>query len=103
MPEVTTAQRDRLMADLKLVIADTEELLRVTAGQAGEQAKEMRGRMQTRIDQAKASLLQMQEASLAKAKAAGHAADEYVHDNPWKAIGAAAGVGLIAGLLIGRR
>lgn len=103
MPEVTAAQRDKLMADLKLVIADTEELLRVTAGQAGEQAKEMRGRMQTRIDQAKASLHQMQEASLAKAKAAGHAADEYVHDNPWKAIGAAAGVGLIAGLLIGRR
>ena len=59
--------------------------------------------MQTRIDQAKASLLQMQDASLAKAKAAGHAADEYVHDNPWKAIGAAAGAGLIAGLLIGRR
>lgn len=103
MPEITTAQRDRLMADLKLVIADTEELLRVTAGQAGEQAKEMRGRMQSRIDQAKASLLEMQQASLAKAKAAGHAADEYVHDNPWKAIGAAAGVGLIAGLLIGRR
>lgn len=103
MPEITTAQRDKLMADLKLVIADTEELLRVTAGQAGEQAKEMRGRMQTRIDQAKASLVQMQDASLAKAKAAGHAADEYVHDNPWKAIGAAAGVGLIAGLLIGRR
>ena len=103
MPEITAAHRDRLMADLELVIADTEELLRVTAGQAGEQAKEMRGRMQTRIDQAKASLLQMQDASLAKAKAAGHAADEYVHDNPWKAIGAAAGAGLIAGLLIGRR
>ena len=103
MLEITAAQRDKLMADLKLVIADTEELLRVTAGQAGEQAKEMRGRMLTRIEQAKASLLEMQQASLAKAKAAGHAADEYVHDNPWKAIGAAAGIGLIAGLLIGRR
>ena len=38
-----------------------------------------------------------------KAKAAGHAADDFVRDSPWKAIGAAAGIGLVIGLLIGRR
>jgi ElaB/YqjD/DUF883 family membrane-anchored ribosome-binding protein len=103
MPELTAAQRDKLMADLKLVIADTEELLRVTAGQAGEHTKELRNRMQARLDEAKKSLMHLQDAAVAKAKAAGHAADEFVHENPWKAIGAAAGVGLIAGLLIGRR
>ncbi len=32
----TTASKDKLVADLKLVVADTEELLRATAGQAGE-------------------------------------------------------------------
>lgn len=103
MTELTSAQRDKLMADLRLVIADTEELLRVTAGQTGEQAKELRNRMQARLDQAKANMAHMQDVAVARAKAAGHAADEYVHDNPWKAIGAAAGIGLIAGLLIGRR
>jgi ElaB/YqjD/DUF883 family membrane-anchored ribosome-binding protein len=103
MTELTSAQRDKLMADLRLVIADTEELLRITAGQTGEQAKELRIRMQARLEQAKAGLAHMQDVAVARAKAAGHAADEYVHDNPWKAIGAAAGIGLIAGLLIGRR
>jgi len=103
MPELSTAHRDKLMTDLRLVIADTEELLRVTAGQAGEQAKELRGRMQVRLDQAKASLTHLQDVAVTRAKAAGHAADEYVHENPWRAIGAAAGIGLIAGLLIGRR
>jgi ElaB/YqjD/DUF883 family membrane-anchored ribosome-binding protein len=103
MVEVSSAQKDRLMADLRLVIADTEELLRLTAAQTGDQAKELRGRMQVRLDQAKASLAHLQDAAVAKAKAAGHAADEFVHENPWKAIGAAAGIGLIAGLLIGRR
>jgi ElaB/YqjD/DUF883 family membrane-anchored ribosome-binding protein len=103
MTELSSAQRDKLMADLRLVIADTEELLRVTAGQAGEQAKELRGRMQVRLDQAKSSLSHLQDVAVTQAKAAGHAADEYVHENPWKAIGAAAGIGLIAGLLIGRR
>lgn len=103
MSELTSAHKDKLMADLRVVIADTEELLRITADQAGEGLSEARGRIQARLSQAKASLTQLQETAVAKAKAAGHAADEYVHDNPWKAIGAAAGIGLVVGLLIGRR
>jgi ElaB/YqjD/DUF883 family membrane-anchored ribosome-binding protein len=34
--------KEKLVADLKVVIADTEELLRATAGQAGEKAAEYR-------------------------------------------------------------
>ena len=33
----------------------------------------------------------------------GHATDEFVHINPWKSIGIAAGVGMVIGLLISRR
>jgi ElaB/YqjD/DUF883 family membrane-anchored ribosome-binding protein len=103
MNEMTSAQKDKLMADLKLVVADAEELLRVTAGAAGEGAAEMRGRVTASLAQAKASLAHAQEVALEKAKAAGRATDEYVHDNPWKSIGVAAGAGLLIGLLIGRR
>ena len=39
----------------------------------------------------------------ATAKDAGKAADVFVHENPWKAIGIAAGIGLVFGLLISRR
>jgi len=45
----------------------------------------------------------VQEMAVAKVKAAGHATDEFVHENPWKSIGIAAGVGLVVGLLVGRR
>ena len=31
------------------------------------------------------------------------ATDHYVHEHPWKAIGVAAGIGLLVGMLIGRR
>ncbi len=103
MPDVSTAQKDRLMSDLRVVIADAEELLRTTAGDLGEGAAEARGRIQARLLQAKDNLLQLQDAAVAKAKAAGMAADDYVHENPWRAIGAAAGIGLVVGLLIGRR
>lgn len=103
MPDLTSAQRDKLMGDLKLVIADAEELLRVTADQASGAAAEVRGRIQGRLQQAKAELAHLQEVAIAKAKAAGHATDEFVHENPWKSIGIGAGVGLVIGLLIGRR
>lgn len=103
MTELTSAQRDRLMNDLRLVISDAEELLRMTADQAGESAVELRGRVQGRIQQAKAELVHLQEVAVTKVKAAGHATDEYVHENPWKAIGVASGIGLLIGLLIGRR
>lgn len=103
MTEITTAQKDKLMSDLRLVIADAEELLRMTADQAGEGVADLRSRVQARMNQAKADLLHLQEAAIAKAKAAGHATDEFVHENPWKSIGIAAGVGLLLGLLVSRR
>ena len=91
------------MSDLRVDIADAEELLRMTADEAGEAAIDIRSRIQTRMTQARADLLALQEAAVAKAKAAGYATDEFVHENPWKSIGIAAGVGMLLGLLVGRR
>lgn len=103
MNDVATVNKDKLMNDLRVVIADAEELLKVTADQAGEGAAEMRGRVQARMAQAKADLARLQETALNRAKAAGHAADEFVHVNPWKSISMAAGVGIVVGLLAARR
>jgi ElaB/YqjD/DUF883 family membrane-anchored ribosome-binding protein len=103
MNDTTTVNKDKLMTDLRVVIADAEELLRMTADQAGENAAGLRARVQGRMNQAKTDLMHLQEAAVLKAKAAGHAADEFVHENPWKSIGIAAGTGLLMGLLFGRR
>lgn len=103
MSDETTAQKDRLMTDLRAVIADAEELLRSTAGEVGVSAAEARNRMTLRLQQAKDNLLQLQDAALVKARAAGHAADDYVHNHPWTAVGTAVGIGLVVGLLISRR
>ena len=103
MNDLTTAQTDKLMADLRLVVADAEELLRTTAGQAGEGAAELRDRVRVSLARARDGLADAQETAVAKARAAGRAADDYVHDNPWRSICIAAGFGLLVGLLIGRR
>lgn len=103
MSDLTAAQKDKLMADLKLVLADAEALLAATAGDAGEGVAELRGRVQATLLRAKTGLLEAQELVVERAKAAAKATDGYVHENPWKSVGIAAGVGLLLGMLIGRR
>ena len=99
-PEVT---REQLVNDFKVVIADAEALLKATAGQGGEALAAVRAKAQESLAVAKAKMADAQAALLVRTKAAAKATDAYVHENPWKAIGAAAGVGLVVGLLIGRR
>ena len=103
MSELTANQKDTLMADLRVVAADAEALLKLTANDVSESTAGLRVRLQDRLAQTKDSMFKLQEAATEKAKAAGHAADDYVHDNPWRSVAMGAGLGLIVGLLIGRR
>ena len=103
MSELTTAQNDKLMADLQLVLADAEALLHATAGDAGAGVAELRSKVQATLSNAKSGLIEAQAAVVDKAKAAAKVTDEYVHENPWKSISIAAGAGLLIGLLLGRR
>jgi len=101
--ELSEVNKEKLIADFKMVVADTEELLRATAGQAGEKVNEIRARAQDRLNIAKLKLAEAEEILVDKAKQVGRAADDYVHDNPWSSVGMAAGVGFLIGLLVGRR
>jgi ElaB/YqjD/DUF883 family membrane-anchored ribosome-binding protein len=103
MSETTDVTKDKLITDVKLVIADTEELLRATAGQAGEKIADIRARTQDRLAAAKIKLAEAEAVIVDKAKQVGRVTDDYVHDNPWRSVGVAAGFGFIVGLLIGRR
>jgi len=101
--ELTPANKEKLVADLKVVVSDAEEILRATAGAAGEKVADMREKIETRLRNAKLRLADAEAAIVDSAKAAAAATDDYVHDHPWKSVGIAAGVGLLLGILIGRR
>jgi len=103
MTDAIQHTKAKLMDDLHQSIADAEEMLKITAGHAGEGAVQLRERVRDRMSKAKLELQHLQQATVEKAKAAGHATDVFVHDNPWKSIGIAAGIGLVVGLLISRR
>ncbi len=103
MSNGTDVSREKLASDLKVVVADAEELLRATAGQMGEKAVVARERIQESLRVAKDKLARIEEAVVDKTKAAARATDDYVHDHPWGAVGIAAAVGLVIGMLISRR
>ena len=98
--EVTT---DQLVADLKTVVEDAEALLKATSTLTGEKIQEVRARAEESLRQAKARLGEVEEEALRRAREIADAADEYVQENPRQAVGIAAGVGLVLGLLIARR
>ena len=95
--------KEKLVADLKVVVADAEELLRATAAQAGEKVSAARERIQASLATAKVKLTEAERALLEKSKLAAKATDEYVRENPWQAVGVAAVAGLVLGVLISRR
>jgi len=101
--QMSAANKEKLVSDLKVVVSDAEELLRATAGAAGEKVGELRERMSVRLRDAKERLIDAEAALIDKTKAAARATDDFVHDEPWKAVGVAAALGLALGVLIGRR
>ena len=106
MSEVTdfsTNNKEKLVSDMKVVVSDAEEILRATAGVAGEKVGELRERIIDRLRDAKVRIADAEEMLVDRTKAAARATDDYVNDNPWRAVGIAAGVGLLLGIIIGRR
>lgn len=95
--------KGKLVTDLKVLIADTEELLRATAGQVGEKAVVARERIQASLASTKEKLADAERALMEKTRAAARATDAYVHEHPWSAVGIAAAAGIVLGMLISRR
>ena len=94
---------EQLIADFKTVVADAEALLKATANQGGEELDAVRARAEESLRVVKARISQEQAEIMVKTREMAMAADGYVHENPWAAIGLAACFGLVVGLLSGRR
>ena len=99
--ELSNANKQKLVSDMKVVVADAEEILRATAGVAGEKMGDLRERIGERLRDAKLRLADAEAALLDRTKAAARATDDFVHENPWRAVGVAAAIGLLLGVIIG--
>jgi len=95
--------RERLAKDVRAVVDDAEQLLRVGAQGTGDAVAQARGRLEESVAAARGAVVRMERNAVDRAYAAGRATDAYVRDNPWQAIAAGAAVGALIGVLLARR
>jgi ElaB/YqjD/DUF883 family membrane-anchored ribosome-binding protein len=89
--------------DVKTLVKDAQALFTAATALTGEKAEELRGRGMRALDTALAKAHDAQISALAASKEAVKHADVYVKENPWRAIAGAAAVGLLIGVIIGRK
>ena len=103
MTTETQDSRDQLIEDFKKVIHDAEELIKATANQTGDKVGEVRHRAEESLKEARRKLNDMEDSVVARTKTAVKATDQLVHDKPWQSVAVASAVGVVLGMLIGRR
>lgn len=103
MNQTHSVNKNVLIEDTKLLLSDAQELLQLIAEQTSENVTDLRFRLEDKIAKYKKDLARLQDASITKVTQAARATDDYVHHEPWKAIGIAAGIAFVAGVLLCRR
>jgi ElaB/YqjD/DUF883 family membrane-anchored ribosome-binding protein len=99
---VNGAARDT-SGDMKALVRDAQSLLSAAASLTGNKADELRERGMALLDQALGKAGKYQDQAVVKGKELAHSADVYVKDNPWRTVAVAAGVGLLLGVILGRK
>jgi ElaB/YqjD/DUF883 family membrane-anchored ribosome-binding protein len=102
-PSSSQFNEEQLIKDLRALVADAEALLMATANTSGDKLAEIRTKAEASLRAAKVTMADAQVDVLAKAKEAATATNHFVQENPWRSVGLAASIGVIVGLLLGRR
>ncbi|MEQ6916593.1 DUF883 family protein [Halomonas aquatica] len=103
----TSESTQQLKEDLQHLTQTIEELVNATADDSRSNIKELRDRAEKRLKDTRERLEARGERLYGEARdnmtEQVDACDRYVHDNPWTSIGIGAAVGVVVGMLIGRR
>lgn len=99
----TAAAKQKLAEDFRAVMDDIDSLMKASGDKLDGEAVALRQRIRDRLDTARERAADLQFEAVTRAKDAARRTDDYVHDHPWTAVGAAAALGLALGVLIGRR
>ena len=94
---------ERLVRDMRAVIVDAENLLKETADQTGARVQQLRTKAEESLRTARDRLHNAGYRVETQAREAAADLNDQVHEHPWTTAGLAAGIGLLVGILIGRR
>ena len=91
---------DKLKDDLRTAAEDSQQALRETSAQASAKIKQARDRAQDALQRVRSRLTELESQTARRAKEARSATEDYVRENPWQSVLAAAGVGLALGIVV---
>ena len=97
------SSKDKLVADLKILVADAEKMIKEAADSSADGFTALRARFEGKLVDAKAQLEKAKTAVGEKAQHATESAHAYVKANPLQAVGVLAAVGTLFGNLLGRK
>jgi ElaB/YqjD/DUF883 family membrane-anchored ribosome-binding protein len=95
--------KEQIVSELKSGVDDAEGFLRAAAASTGEKAAELRDKASAALKRASESLADWQATVVEKGRDAAILTDDYVHENPWQAIGIGAAIGFLVGVVVARR
>jgi ElaB/YqjD/DUF883 family membrane-anchored ribosome-binding protein len=89
--------------EIKNLLADVEELVARIADMQDADLERVRDKVQRAVDSAKQSLSEGADSVRRQAQSVADSADDYIRESPWQAVGIAALVGAVVGMLLTRR
>ncbi|HLU78744.1 MAG TPA: DUF883 domain-containing protein, partial [Burkholderiaceae bacterium] len=96
-------REEEFVQKVKESLDEAERMLQQAAEATGEKAEELRDSAMRSLRRTREHLYSTQDELMLRGRRAIRATDDYVHDNPWRAIGVAGLVGVLIGALICRR
>jgi ElaB/YqjD/DUF883 family membrane-anchored ribosome-binding protein len=100
---MTETGTEKILQDLRVLASDAEALLAATADQAGARVSQARSQAEATLRKVRERMSALENEVGAKIREGAKATDAYVRENPWRAVGIAAGAGLLVGLLLASR
>ncbi|WP_144110473.1 YqjD family protein [Paraburkholderia sp. BCC1886] len=92
----------KIVEDLRVLLKDSEEMLRLAANVPGEGVDALRDKLGTHVETLQSALGDAQQNAHRRYRTATVTTERYVRRNPWQSIGAAVGVGFLLGILTTR-
>ena len=88
--------------DVNTLLAEAQDLFREAATATASKADDLRSKAMTLLETAAAQAKDVQSTVIATGKELAANTDDYVNQNPWRAIAISTAVGLVAGLAVAR-
>lgn len=100
---VTTAEPSGVSREVHSFLADVEDLITATTSLTGEDLARAKAKLSARVTAAKESVARVGGEIADRTRHAVKATDGYVHEQPWRAVGIGAALGLLVGFVLARR